>query len=190
MAVQSDCTKYIITQGDDGRETPMRNPGALGNAWYASSLSLASTPNDECSALGKVDLSSTIVVGDDFKQYVSGFKPAAEGSSINLTSYAPDVLTYQSQSTADGTVVFSEIYYPYGWKAYIDGKPAEIFRANYLLRAMNIPAGQHEIRMEFRPDSVRKGNAIASIFIVMMYAIVLGLIAGTLIKRGRQRKSA
>ena len=182
--------KYIITQGDDGRETPMRNPGALGNAWYASSLSLASTPNDECSALGKVDLSSTIVVGDDFKQYVSGFKPAAEGSSINLTSYAPDVLTYQSQSTTDGTVVFSEIYYPYGWKAYIDGKPAEIFRANYLLRAMNIPAGQHEIRMEFRPDSVRKGNAIASIFIVMMYAIVLGLIAGTLIKRGRQRKSA
>ena len=182
--------KYIITQGDDGRETPMRNPGALGNAWYASSLSLASTPNDECSALGKVDLSSTIVVGDDFKQYVSGFKPAAEGSSINLTSYAPDVLTYQSQSTADGTVVFSEIYYPYGWKAYIDGKPAEIFRANYLLRAMNIPAGQHEIRMEFRPDSVRKGNTIASIFIVMMYAIVLGLIAGTLIKRGRQRKSA
>ena len=182
--------KYIITQGDDGRETPMRNPGALGNAWYASSLSLASTPNDECSALGKVDLSSTIVVGDDFKQYVSGFKPAAEGSSINLTSYAPDVLTYQSQSTADGTVVFSEIYYPYGWKAYIDGKPAEIFRANYLLRAMNIPAGQHEIRMEFRPDSVRKGNTIASIFIVMMYAIVLGLIAGTLVKRGRQRKSA
>ena len=182
--------KYIITQGDDGRETPMRNPGALGNAWYASSLSLASTPNDECSALGKVDLSSTIVVGDDFKQYVSGFKPAAEGSSINLTSYAPDVLTYQSQSTADGTVVFSEIYYPYGWKAYIDGKPAEIFRANYLLRAMNIPSGQHEIRMEFRPDSVRKGNAIASIFIVMMYAIVLGLITGTLIKRGRQRKSA
>ena len=182
--------KYIITQGDDGRETPMRNPGALGNAWYASSLSLASTPNDECSALGKVDLSSTIVVGDDFKQYVTGFKPAAEGSSIRLTSYAPDVLTYQSQSTTDGTVVFSEIYYPYGWKAYIDGKPAEIFRANYLLRAMNIPAGQHEIRMEFRPDSVRKGNTIASIFIVMMYAIVLGLIAGTLIKRGRQRKSA
>ena len=182
--------KYIITQGEDGRETPMRNPGALGNAWYASSLSLASTPNDECSALGKVDLSSTIVVGDDFKQYVSGFKPAAEGSSIRLTSYAPDVLTYQSQSTADGTVVFSEIYYPYGWKAYIDGKPAEIFRANYLLRAMNIPAGQHDIRMEFRPDSVRKGNTIATIFIVIMYAVIVGLIAGTLIKRGRQRKSA
>lgn len=182
--------KYIITKDDDGRATPMRNPGALGNAWFVSSLSLANTPNEECNVLGKVDLSNTIVVGNDFSQYVSGFKPAAEDSRIALTSYAPDVLTYKSQSTADGTVVFSEIYYPYGWKAYIDGKPAEIFRANYLLRAMNIPAGQHEIRMEFRPDSIRKGTTISIICILIMYATVLGLIAGTLLKRGRQRKSA
>lgn len=182
--------KYIITSGEDGRATPMRNPGALGNAWYVNEVVNAQTPTEECSAIGTVDLSSTMVVGDDFKQYVAGFKPAAPGSTITLTSYLPDVLTYKSNSSADGTVVFSEIFYPYGWKAYIDGKPAEIFRANYLLRAMNIPAGQHDIRMEFRPDSVRKGNIIASVFIVIMYAIVLGLIAGTLIKRGRQRKSA
>ena len=182
--------KYIITSGEDGRATPMRNPGALGNAWYVNEVVNAQTPTEECSAIGTVDLASTMVVGDDFKQYVAGFKPAAPGSSITLTSYLPDVLTYKSNSSADGTVVFSEIFYPYGWKAYIDGKPAEIFRANYLLRAMNIPAGQHDIRMEFRPDSVRKGNIIASVFIVIMYAIVLGLIAGTLIKRGRQRKSA
>jgi hypothetical protein len=182
--------KYIITQGEDGRATPMRNPAALGNAWYVTSLKVVATPDEECSAIGQVDLAGTIVVGDDFRQYVSGFKPAADGSTIKLTSYAPNTLTYRSESSADGTVVFSEIYYPYGWKAYIDGKPAEIFRANYLLRAMNIPAGQHDIRMEFRPDSVRKGNIVASVFIVIMYAIVLGLIAGTLIKRGRQRKSA
>ena len=182
--------KYIITQGEDGRAVPMRNPGALGNAWYVTNIVQAKNPNEECASLGKVDLSNTIVVGDDFKEYVAGFKPAAEGSSIKLTSYLPDALTFKSQSSADGTVVFSEIYYPYGWKAYIDGKPADIFRANYLLRAMNIPAGQHDIRMEFRPDSVRKGNTIASIFIVIMYTTVLGLIAGTLVKRGRQRKSA
>ena len=182
--------KYIITKDDDGRATPMRNPAALGNAWFVSSLSLAETPNQECEALGKVDLSTTMVVGDDFKQYVEEFKPAAQGSSIKLTSYAPDVLTYTSQSTADGTVVFSEIYYPYGWKAYIDGKPAEIFRANYLLRAMNIPAGQHEIRMEFRPDSIRLGNTVSTLFIVIMYSTVLGLIIGTLVKRRQQRKSA
>ena len=182
--------KYIISKGEDGNSTPMRNPAALGNAWYAYSVSKVNNAMEECAALGKVDLARTIVVGDDFKQYVEGFKPAAEGSSIKLTSYAPDVLTYKSQSSADGTVVFSEIYYPYGWKAYIDGKPAEIFRANYLLRAMNIPAGQHEIRMEFRPDSIRKGNTIAIICIMIMYATVLGVIAGTLVRRGRQRKSA
>ena len=182
--------KYIITSGENGQATPMRNPGALGNAWYVSSLFNADDANEECAALGEVDLSSTIIVGNDFRDYVSGFKPAAQGSSITLTSYAPDVLTYKSESSADGTVVFSEIYYPYGWKAYIDGKPAEIFRANYLLRAMNIPAGQHEIRMEFRPDSIRKGNAISITCIMIMYATVLGSIAGTLIKRGRRRKSA
>ena len=182
--------KYIITSGENGQATPMRNPGALGNAWYVSSLFNADDANEECAALGEVDLSSTIIVGNDFRDYVSGFKPAAQGSSITLTSYAPDVLTYKSESSADGTVVFSEIYYPYGWKAYIDEKPAEIFRANYLLRAMNIPAGQHEIRMEFRPDSIRKGNAISITCIMIMYATVLGSIAGTLIKRGRRRKSA
>jgi len=182
--------KYIITEGEDGKPTPMRNPAALGNAWYVTELVHARDAGEECSALGKVDLATTMVIGNDFKQYADGFRPAAEGSSIKLTSYAPDVLTFKSQSSANGTVVFSEIYYPYGWKAYIDGKPADIFRANYLLRAMNIPAGNHDIRMEFRPDSVRKGNAIATVFIVIMYATVLGVIAGALIRRGRQRKSA
>lgn len=182
--------KYIITKGEDGQPTPMRNPGALGNAWYVTGLVHARNSSEECAALGQVDLSNTMVIGNDYKQYTDGFKPAAEGSSIKLTSYAPDVLTYKSQSSADGTVVFSEIFYPYGWKAYIDGKPARIFRANYLLRAMNIPAGNHDIRMEFRPDSVRKGNTVAVIFILIMYATVLGVIAGALIKRYRQRKSA
>ena len=182
--------KYIITKGEDGQATPMRNPAALGNAWYVTELVHARTATEECNALGQVDLASTIVIGNDFKQYADGFRPAAEGSSIKLTSYAPDVLTYKSQSSANGTVVFSEIYYPYGWNAYIDGKPADIFRANYLLRAMNIPAGNHDIRMEFRPDSVRKGNTVAVIFILIMYATVLGVIAGALIKRGRRSKSA
>lgn len=182
--------KYIITTDKEGNVAPMRNPGALGNAWYVSSLSRASTPSEECKALGSVDLSSTMVVGDDYKQYVADFTPAAQGSRIVLTGYAPDALTYRSDSPSDGTVVFSEIFYPYGWKGYIDGKPADIFRANYLLRAMNIPAGQHDIRMEFRPDSVRKGEIMASTFILIMYAVIIGLTAGTLIKRGRQRKSA
>ena len=182
--------KYIITSGEDGRAVPMRNTAALGNAWFVDSLVIAGNPKEECYALGDINLSNTMVVGEDYKQFVSNFKPAAQGSTIKLTSYLPDALTYTSQSQSDGTVVFSEIFYPYGWKAYIDGKPAELFRANYLLRAMNIPAGKHDIRMEFRPDSVRKGNIVASVFILIMYAIIIGMIAGTLIKRGRRSKSA
>ena len=182
--------KYIITADDEGKVTPMRNPGALGNAWYVPSLTIVDTPAEECKALGAVDLSTTIVVGADYRQYVEHFNPAAKDSRIELTSYAPDVLTYRSQSSKDGTVVFSEIFYPYGWKAYIDDKPAEIFRANYLLRAMNIPAGQHEIRMEFRPDSVEMGDRLGSTCVKIMYAMILGLIAGTLVGRRRQRKSA
>ena len=182
--------KYIITADDEGKVTPMRNPGALGNAWYVPSLAIVDTPAEECKALGAVDLSTTIVVGADYRQYVEHFNPAAKDSRIELTSYAPDVLTYRSQSSKDGTVVFSEIFYPYGWKAYIDDKPAEIFRANYLLRAMNIPAGQHEIRMEFRPDSVELGDRLGSTCVKIMYAMILGLIAGTLVGRRRQRKSA
>lgn len=182
--------KYVITKTQDGRIVPQRNPGALGNAWYVQSIERVQTPTQECSALGQVDLSKTAVIGSDYSDYVKDFRPAADSSTIRLTSYAPNALTYVSSSAANGTVVFSEIFYPYGWKAYIDGKPAQIFRANYLLRAMNIPAGQHEIRMEFDPDSVRNGNTIATIFIVIMYVVIVGLIAGTLIMAGRRRKSA
>ena len=169
----------------------MRNPGALGNAWFVDSIVTVSGAAQECDAIGKVNLRNTAVVGEDFAGFISGFRPGHDASaSIKLNTYAPDVLTYTSNSSADGVAVFSEIYYPYGWNAYIDGKKAELFRVNYLLRALNIPAGQHEIRMEFRPESVRKGNILSGIFIGIMYATVLGLIAGTLVRRGRQRKSA
>lgn len=183
--------KYIITQDNDGQVKPLRNPGALGNAWFVDSIVSVSGAVEECSAIGQVNLRNTAVVGQDFAGFISGFRPGHdESASIKLNTYAPDVLTYTSNSSADGVAVFSEIYYPYGWNAYIDGQKAELFRVNYILRALNIPAGQHEIRMEFRPESVRKGNILSGIFIGIMYATVLGLIAGTLIKRGRQRKSA
>ena len=74
------------------------------------------------------------------------------------------------------TAVFSEIYYPYGWKAYIDGQPTEIFRANYILRALNIPAGEHQIRFEFRPDTVYKGDKVGVACLILMLAFVAGSI--------------
>lgn len=183
--------KYIITADDDGRPLPLRNPNAMGNAWFVDSIVVVGGPVEECAALGEINLRNTAVLDREFSDFVSGFKPGHDGSAtVRLNTYAPDVLTYSSSSSADGTAVFSEIYYPHGWKAYIDGEKAEIFRVNYLLRALNIPAGEHEIRFEFRPESVRKGDILSGIFVGIMYATVLSLIAGTLIRRGRQRRSA
>lgn len=183
--------KYIITADDDGRPLPLRNPGAMGNAWFVDSIVVVGGPVEECAALGEINLRNTAVLDREFSDFVSGFKPGHVASAtVRLNTYAPDVLTYSSSSSADGTAVFSEIYYPHGWKAYIDGEKAEIFRVNYLLRALNIPAGEHEIRFEFRPESVRKGDILSGIFVGIMYATVLSLIAGTLIRRGRQRRSA
>ena len=147
--------KYTVV----GNEQPMvvENPNAFGNAWFVDSVKLANNPNEESDALGKINLRNTLVTDVQFKDFVKDFQPGHDSTAqIKLTKYAPDYVEYDYRAAKDGTVVFSEIYYPYGWKAYIDDKPADHFRANYTLRAMNVPAGQHHIRFEFRPDTVEK----------------------------------
>ena len=93
-----------------------------------------------------------------------------------LNKYTPKELDYTSNSSTAGTVVFSEIYYPFGWKATIDGTPVEHFRANYALRALNVPAGQHRIRFEFIPD-FKTGDAISTVCIILIYATIIAAIA-------------
>lgn len=180
--------KYIITRGEDGQPVPQRNPYALGNAWWVERISVAETPNDECAALGRIDLGAEAVVGRDFASYVKDFEPGiAADAVVRLTKYHPRFIDYESSSSQAGTIVFSEIYYPYGWKASIDGEPAEHFRANYTLRALNVPAGRHSIHFEFDPDSVRKGDTLAGICIVLMYAIIIGFVVLGIV-RGCKRK--
>ena len=169
-------TKYIIQQTDEGA-TPMLNTEAWGNCWFADSLIVAQTPREECDALNRIQSPQTIVTDAKFSNLVQHFNTTPDPSAtISLTSYAPDELEYQSVSNEAKTAVFSEIYYPYGWKAYIDEQPAEIFRANYVLRALNIPAGNHQIRFEFRPDTVYKGDKISMAFVILMLAFVAGCI--------------
>ncbi|HZK02968.1 MAG TPA: YfhO family protein [Bacteroidaceae bacterium] len=169
--------KYFIVKNEDGNIVPQFNPNALGNAWRVDSILVVSTPDQECAALGVIDLSRVAVLDEEFYSFVSEFQSGSDQSAkIDLTSYAPDVLTYNFEAEKDALIVFSEIYYPYGWKAYIDGEKVDVFRVNYLLRALNIPAGTHDIRFEFRPDSVKKGNILSAIFIFIMYAVVLVLI--------------
>lgn len=166
-------TKYFITKADDGSVQPMRNPNAMGNAWFVEKVQLVDDANQEIDALDKMDLHTTAVTDRSFEQYAAASAFAGPDAQVHLLSYTPKSLDYEYSAQSAGTIVFSEIYYPYGWKASIDGKPADHYRVNYVLRAMNVPAGNHSIHFEFDPDSVRTGNTIATTCILIMYAVIL-----------------
>ena len=179
--------KYAVV----GNEQPMvvENPNAFGNAWFVDSVVVTNTPNEESDALNKINLHNTLVTDVQFKDFVKNFRPHHDSSAaIKLTKYAPDYVEYDYTAKENGTVVFSEVYYPYGWKAYIDGKPADHFRANYTLRAMNVPAGQHHIRFEFRPDTVAKWGKVAVTCKYVIYLTILGAIGYGIFKMVRRRK--
>lgn len=166
-------TKYFIQNTKEGA-VPMLNPDAMGNCWFADSLVVANTPKEESDALNSINIKNTIVADAKFSNLTGNFNTVHDSTaSIRLTKYTPDVLEYSSSTSTDKTAVFSEIYYPYGWKAYIDDKPVEIFRANYVLRALNIPAGNHQIKFEFRPDSIFKGDKISMAFIILILGFFL-----------------
>ena len=179
--------KYAVV--GNGQQIVVENPNAFGNAWFVDSVKLANTPNEESDALNTIDLRNTLVTDVKFKDFVKDFKTNHDTTAkIQLTKYAPDFVEYVYTAAMPGTVVFSEIYYPYGWKAYIDGKPTDHFRANYTLRAMNVPAGQHHIRFEFRPDTVEKWGKVSVACSYAIYLIILGITGFGIYKMVRRRK--
>lgn len=180
--------KYAVV----GNEQPMvvENPNAYGNAWFVDSVVLANTPNEESDALNTINLRNTLVTDVKFADFVNDFCPNHdETAKIQLTKYAPDFVEYDYTKATDGIAVFSEIYYPYGWKAYIDGKYAEHFRANYTLRAMNVPAGQHHIRFEFRPDTIEKWGKVSVACSYLIYLSILGIAGVGVFKMVRKRNT-
>jgi hypothetical protein len=186
-------TKYVIVSGKDGEPMATEFPFALGNAWFVDKVILAKNDQVESDALMRIDLSNTAVVGKEFEEFIRPNSLVTDPKrSVSLVSHAPDFREYKCKSSVPATLVFSEVWYPHGWKAYIDGEPAPLFRANYILRAINVPRGTHTIRMVFDPDSVKKGNALAIPFVVLMYLALAAVVALPLVrrlsssKRGRQ----
>lgn len=167
-------TKYIIQPGQEGQAVAQQNPGALGNAWFVDSIRMAADANQEIADLNNFDPGRAAVVHQDFADYVAGLNPNPNGS-IELTSYAPDKLTYQSNTTSEQLAVFSEVWYgpDKGWQAYIDSEAAEHIRVNYLLRALRVPAGQHTITFEFAPSVYKAGVTIS---LISSLIIILGLL--------------
>lgn len=183
-------TKYVITKGNNDELIPQQNPGAMGNAWFVDSLVMVNTPNEESDALKTINLTNTAVLDKKFAGFTKDFVAGNDSTaSVKLLTYAPDMITYQSTASRPGTVVFSEIYYPYGWKAYIDDKPVDHFRANYTLRALNVPSGTHQIRFEFRPDSIYKGEKVSFLFIFIMYGTIIGLITYSIVRKRKEQKA-
>lgn len=176
-------TRYFIV----GDTVAHLNPMALGNAWFVDTLNYVGTPREEMSFLSDFDASMEAVADAKFEPVLGKVTPKAEGDTIFETTYSPKALTYHAESRNGGIAVFSEVYFPWGWKATIDGKEAEIGRVNYLLRAMRIPAGSHTIRMEFNPDSVSTTETLAYISIVLIY---IALIAAIVIALKRTNNSS
>ena len=182
--------KYFIVPDQKGGEPQVqRNLYAMGNAWFVDTLLVANNANEESEALNYIDLHTTAVLDKEFAEYVEDFTPERDPeATVQLTKYTPRYIDYAYTTSKPGTIVFSEIYYPYGWKATIDGVEADIYRVNYMLRAINVPAGTHNIHMEFAPQSAKKGDAIAMVCIAIMYATILLVIGGAVVRIVRKRK--
>ena len=165
-------TRYIILGGD---YPPVMNGNTLGNAWFVDEVVSAATPDEEIAFLGSVDLRHQAVIGKDMPAVTAA--PADTADVIVLTAYAPNELRYHYSTSSDRLAVFSEIYYPDGWKAQVDGSPVDVLRADWTFRAAKLPAGKHDLVMRFEPASYRTGANISrasSITLILLLLLSIG----------------
>lgn len=179
-------TKYLILPVDqEGNTIPLQNLNAMGNAWFVNSVQYVNTANEELENTGVKNPRTTAVVDGQFKTVLNNVPealPADSTAQIKLVAYAPNHLKYEAESQQGGVVVFSEIYYP-DWTATIDGNAADIARADYVLRAMYIPAGKHVIEMTFDPQSIHTTEAVAW---ASMLILLGGIIAAAVLQLRRK----
>ena len=154
-------------------QTVQRNPDALGNAWFVDSLTYVDNADQEMAFLDDFNPARSAVADAKFKQQLGEAKAVQPGDTIYETSYAPNHLTYKSHSANGGLAVFSEVYFPWGWQVNVDGKPAEMGRVNYVLRALQLPAGDHEIDFKFDPAEVNKSQTWAKVAVIAIYVLLL-----------------
>ena len=160
--------RYAILPLQGGETVPVKNPYAYGNAWFVDEVQYVENANQEMDALGKLNLRHQAVADQKFKEQLGVAKVQDNTSVVTLTAYEPNHLTYNVQSGKGGVVVFSEIYYP-GWTATVDGHPADLGRVDYVLRALQVAPGTHQVELMFYPKSINTTETIA----YMAYAVLL-----------------
>ena len=168
-------TRYFIFPLQGGKTMPLQNPYTLGNAWFVDEVQYVNNANEEIDALHKMAPAKVAVVDKKFAELVKQTAAPDSLSSVTLVAYEPNDLKYEVDSEKGGVVVFSEIYYP-GWQAYIDGVEAPHGRADYILRAMNVPAGKHTVEFKFDPKSLHTTETIAFVALGLLAMAVLLLL--------------
>ena len=171
-------TKYFIISDDNHAPVVKYNPNALGNAWFVKAVMEVGNPDAELNALTGFKPDSVAIVDKRFSEELKAYSPGKDSLDIiKLDEYRPNFLSYHYFSKNNGLAVFSEIYYPKGWNAYVDGQPAQHFRANYVMRAMVLPAGNHKVEFKFEPIVYSIGEKISLISSIILIALVLFLAA-------------
>jgi hypothetical protein len=171
-------TRYLIKFNQDTRNpVAVRRSSMLGNAWFVPSWKMVADANEEISSLTALNPKNTLIVDKRFENILTGRNFSVDSANyIKLTSYAPNRLKYDYQASTDQLTVFSEVYYPAGWKLLVDGKEIPHFRANYILRAGVLPSGKHEAEFVFRPGSyytATKVSLASSVILVLLLGGVL-----------------
>nr|WP_315149822.1 YfhO family protein [uncultured Flavobacterium sp.] len=178
--------KYVIQTDKEGKEYPIINPDANGNAWFVSKVNFVKNTDAEMKALDKFNSKETAVINENEFTSIKGKAFAKDSSAvITLDTYLPNNLKYTSNNSKEGLAVFSEMYYEKGWKAIVDGKEIPILRADYALRAIVVPAGKHTIEFKFDPRVVKTGGAIT---LVSCIGMLLLLVGGIYFERKKSRE--
>ena len=166
--------RYIIVENKNGGAVAQRNPYANGDAWFVENVLPAENANEEIQFLDSLDTKRTAVINKEFLSKIPNQKIERDSTAtIELFTYQPNHLVYEASTKSPQLAVFSEVYYPKGWNAYINGKPAEYFRANYVLRAMVIPAGNNKIEFKFEPKVIQTGSTISLVSSIIFLLILL-----------------
>ncbi|PZX94203.1 hypothetical protein DOS84_06155 [Flavobacterium aquariorum] len=167
--------KYVIQTDKEGKEHPIINPDANGNAWFVSQVNLVKNSDQEMKALDKFNSKEVAVINEnEFKDIKNKAFAKDSSATITLDSYQPNDLKYTSNNAKEGLAVFSEMYYEKGWKAFVDGRETSIMRADYTLRAIVVPPGKHTIEFKFEPQVVKTGSAITLVSCIGMLFLLVG----------------
>ncbi|HNV80815.1 MAG TPA: YfhO family protein [Tenuifilaceae bacterium] len=167
-------TKYLIERGEQGPVARI-NPDALGNAWFTDSIIMVNNADEEIQALNNFDPATTAIVDKRFAHLVESYNPSPDGNDwIRLTNYKANELIYSYNLASPRLAIFSDIYYPAGWTALVDGKPATYFRANYILRAMVLQPGSHEVIFRFKPRMFTIGHFVDLTSSLLILLLLMG----------------